>query len=295
MSPNPPRVLDYSDHSRALGANRYVYAVISRRAGGLSIGLNLNPDKVCNFGCRYCQVDRKTPARWTQVDLELLTEELDRMLALAAGGDLWRTPPFDTVAPALRTVADISLAGDGEPTSCRLFADVIAQCGVLRERHGLGSLPIHVLTNATLFDRPGVQAGLHTLAELGGDIWAKLDAGTAPYFEQVVKTSIGFDHVLANLHWAATRWPLIIQTLFCRIDGQDPSDAEAAAWARHLHDIVSSGGQIDHVQLTTVQRRPEDPRCLAVPAYRLQEIADHGRAHALDIRVYPGSWGAEAQ
>ena len=46
-----PRRLDFTDHRRDLGENRYVYAVVSRRAGGLSIGVNLNPDKVCNFDC----------------------------------------------------------------------------------------------------------------------------------------------------------------------------------------------------------------------------------------------------
>ena len=83
--------------------------------------------------------------------------------------------------------------------------------------------------------------------------------------------------------------------LFCRIEGEDPTASEAAAWALHLRDIVSSGGQIDHVQLTTVQRRPEDAGCLAVPAGRLEEIADVARAYGLDVRVYPGTWGLEAQ
>ena len=62
------RVLTTQDHRRKLDENRYVYAVLSRRSGGVSIGVNLNPDKVCNFDCIYCQVDRTTPGRtpgWT--------------------------------------------------------------------------------------------------------------------------------------------------------------------------------------------------------------------------------------
>ena len=34
--------------------NRFVYAVISSRAHGLSLGVNLNPDKLCNYDCLYC-------------------------------------------------------------------------------------------------------------------------------------------------------------------------------------------------------------------------------------------------
>ncbi len=51
------------DHRRTFRENLYVYAVVSRRSKGISIGINLNPDKICNFDCIYCQVDRKTP--WT--------------------------------------------------------------------------------------------------------------------------------------------------------------------------------------------------------------------------------------
>jgi hypothetical protein len=31
--------------------NRFVYAVISPRARGLSVGVNMNPDRFCDFNC----------------------------------------------------------------------------------------------------------------------------------------------------------------------------------------------------------------------------------------------------
>ena len=39
------------DHTRHFTDFTFVYPVISRRSRGLSIGVNLNPDKVCNFDC----------------------------------------------------------------------------------------------------------------------------------------------------------------------------------------------------------------------------------------------------
>ena len=51
------------DHSRVFRDLIFVYPVISRRSQGLSIGVNLNPDKRCNFDCVYCEVDRRTPGR----------------------------------------------------------------------------------------------------------------------------------------------------------------------------------------------------------------------------------------
>ena len=37
------------DRPRDFLGNRFVYAVISSRAGGLSLGVTVNPDKRCNF------------------------------------------------------------------------------------------------------------------------------------------------------------------------------------------------------------------------------------------------------
>lgn len=86
------RRLDYRDHRRELDENRYVYAVVSRRARGLSIGVNLNPDKACNFDCPYCQVDRTTPGGPSRVDVPDLAGELEDLLR-RANGDLWAHPP----------------------------------------------------------------------------------------------------------------------------------------------------------------------------------------------------------
>ena len=49
-------------HPRTFQENRFVYPVLSRRSHGLSVGINLNPDKICNFDCIYCQVDRTSQA-----------------------------------------------------------------------------------------------------------------------------------------------------------------------------------------------------------------------------------------
>src|SRR3954463_13535858 len=55
--------------------NRFVYAVISQRARGLSVGVNVNPDKTCNFDCTYCEVNRDLPAQDQTVDLDVLARE----------------------------------------------------------------------------------------------------------------------------------------------------------------------------------------------------------------------------
>ena len=282
------RTLDFTDHRRQLDDNVHVYAVVSRRAGGLSIGLNLNADKVCNFACPYCQVDRSTPGGPRKVDLARLERELDHLLGLVASGQLWSVPPFDTAAPHLRRVHDIAWAGDGEPTSSPAFGDSVELVGRLRAAHGLEGVRLHLLTNATLFQRPQVGAALDRFTALGGVIWGKLDAGTEPYFHVVDGTRLPFSRVLGNLALAARRWRLVLQCMFMRLDGQGPDDAEIDAWVGRIAALLEGGGRIEQVQVYSVARVPADPRVGVLPLHRLEEIGARARALGVDVAVYPG-------
>jgi wyosine [tRNA(Phe)-imidazoG37] synthetase (radical SAM superfamily) len=275
-----PRTLDFRDHGRDLDRNTYVYAVVSRRARGLSIGVNLNPDKLCNFDCPYCQVDRTTPGGPSRIDVDALQAELDDLLARAAS-DLWTSAPFDTVAPELRRVADVAFAGDGEPTTPPEFPAAAAAAKASRDRLAPG-VPLRLLTNATLLDKPRVHAALACFDEL----WCKLDAGTEPYFRLVDGTRLPLQRILDNLQLVARERPIVVQSLFLAMAGRGPDDAEVEAWAGRLRDVAAGGGQIDHVQVYTVARTPADPRVTALPFERLERNAAAARAAGVDARVY---------
>jgi wyosine [tRNA(Phe)-imidazoG37] synthetase (radical SAM superfamily) len=275
------RRLDYEDHRRELDRNRYVYAVVSRRARGLSIGVNLNPDKRCNFDCPYCQVDRTTPGGPSRVSVPDLRAELEELLSRASG-ELWTTPPFDTVAPELRRLADVAFAGDGEPTTPAEFPAAARAAREARDRLAPG-VPLRLLTNATLFHRDGVRAALAEFDEL----WCKLDAGTEAYFHVVDGTRLPFRRVLDNLLLVARERPVVIQSLFFALDGKGPGDAEVTAWAERMREITARGGRIDHVQVYTVARAPSDPRCSPLDAERLEAIARAARAAGLVADVHP--------
>ncbi len=277
------RRMDFSDHRRDLGDNRYVYAVVSRRVGGLSIGINLNVDKVCNFDCPYCQVDRRIPGGPREVDVAVLEQELDHLLALATTDELWTIAPFDTTDPSLRRVGDISLAGDGEPTAAKEFSEVVSAVGRIRTRHGLDHVPLSVLSNATLFHRPMVREGLESLDRLNGRIWAKLDAGTEAYFHQVDGTKLPFQRVLDNLSWASQQWPIMLQCMFHSWDGQAPPEAEIGAWAQRVRDLLDAGGSLSEIQIYTVARAPADPRVGPLTSAQLQEIA--AQVEGLGVRL----------
>jgi wyosine [tRNA(Phe)-imidazoG37] synthetase (radical SAM superfamily) len=276
-----PRSLDFKDHRRELLANRYVYAVVSRRARGLSIGVNLNPDKVCNFDCPYCQVDRTTPGGPAEVRVDLLVGELNALLDRVEGGALWDLPPFDSVDPALRRVADIAFAGDGEPTTPPEFPEAARAVRAARNRRAL-KVPLRLLTNATLFQKPRVHAALQDFDE----VWCKLDAGTEAYFQQVDGTRLPFSRVLDNLHLLARERPIVIQSLFLTLLGSPPEGAEVEAYVDRLRQLLLAGGRIDRVQVYTVARKPADPRVGPLGDEALAEIAGRVRALGLAAEVY---------
>jgi wyosine [tRNA(Phe)-imidazoG37] synthetase (radical SAM superfamily) len=286
--------MDYSDHRRQLHQNRFVYAVVSRRAGGLSIGINLNPDKVCNFDCPYCQVDRTVPGYDGGVDLLALERELMQLLQWVSDDVLWNIPPFNSAAPIHRRVVDISLAGDGEPTSSKSFADVIQVIGRLRAAFGLDNVKVQCLTNATLFQKDRVRIGLQSLWGMGGEVWAKLDAGTEEWFHLIDGTRYPFERMLENIKWAALQYPIVLQCMFHRWDGSGPSRSEQEEWANRIKEIYESGGKIRHIQVYTVARKPSDNRVQYLEEAALIAIANRARAvvekygQSTSVMHYPG-------
>jgi len=245
-------------HPRRFEENRFVYPVISRRAKGLSIGVNLNPDKVCNFDCIYCQVDRTTESETRFVELDGLLAELDAMLDVAASGEIWRHEPFTNTPAAFRRVNDIAFSGDGEPTTYKNFDEIMARCADLKAKRRLDAVKMVLITNASMFHRPHVRRGLEILDANQGEIWAKLDAGTEAYYQLVDRTPIPFQQVLDNIAEAARVRPLVIQSLFMRVAGNPPSEAELAAFCDRLNDVTATGGKISLVQVYTVARKPTE-------------------------------------
>src|SRR5437868_3542883 len=83
-----PRIKTAFGSTRDLLGNRFVYTVISSRAHGISVGVNMNPDKACNFDCVYCEVNRLEPALETELDVEIMEVELERTLALVLSSQI---------------------------------------------------------------------------------------------------------------------------------------------------------------------------------------------------------------
>ncbi len=283
------RVPAFFDHSRRFEALRYVYPVVSRRAGGVSIGLNLNPDKVCNFDCVYCQVDRRVPPTLRTVDPVVVAQELELMLDAVQSGRLWEEPRFASTPEALRGLHDFALSGDGEPTTSRHFERVVAELIALKRARGLDAVKIVLITDAACLHHAPVRRALAQMDQAQGEVWAKLDAGTEAFYQKVARTQVPFRRILKNLALTAAERPLTLQSLFFAWEGQGPPDAEIDAWVDRIVEIEARG-TVAEVQVYTVARTPAEPACTALAAGDLERIAARLRARSrAPVRVHGGS------
>ena len=248
----------HTQHDRIFADNRFVYPVVSRRSHGISVGINLNPDRVCNFDCIYCQVDRTSQSETRFVELDALLEELDQTLSSVISGALFETSPFCDTPSELRRLNDIAFSGDGEPTTHLNFDEVVAACAEVKRRHGLSSVKMVLITNASMLHRPHVARALSILDSNNGEIWAKLDAGTETYYRLIERTPIPFSRILENMTAAAQVRPIVIQSLFMRVHGEPPDSDEIEAFCDRLSEIILAGGTIRLVQIYTIARPPAE-------------------------------------
>lgn len=278
-----------SEHSRRFEQLRFAYPVVSRRSRGLSLGLNVNPDKVCNFDCPYCQVDRTVAPQDKNVDFDVMIAEIDALMSMAASGQIWRRPKFAHTPPEYRRFNDIAFAGDGEPTTYPRLGDAIREVAALRDKHNLPHVKVIVLTNALLLDRPNVMRSLHELRDGPYEIWAKLDAGTQKYFDYIAGRKASLDHVVENIAGLAKELDVTIQSLFPTVNGNAPDDNEINAYIKRLNDVIETGGKLKLIQIYTTARRPSEDEIGMVDDARLDEIGAQVRAGVdAPVEVYYG-------
>ncbi len=280
----PLKVL-FSQHSRQWRDFTYVYPVISRRAKGLSIGVNLNPDKACNFDCIYCQVDRGLPPLVRNVDIAVLRSELRQLVGNYR--QLFDEEQFRHIAPEYRRLNDIAFSGDGEPTASPVFDQAARLAAEIKDEFGLRTVKIVVITDACFLTRPKVAQTLRFLDEHQGEVWAKLDAGTEAYFKLVNRASHTLARVLDNILAAARVRPIVIQSLFMRVHGEAPGADEITAYVERLKNILENGGRLALVKVYTVARRTTEPYVTALSETELADIAERVRPLGVPVEVYP--------
>lgn len=279
--------LSTKNHDRDNAGLTYVYPVVSRRARGVSIGINLNPNNACNFRCVYCQVPELQFGKAPPIDLALLEDELRGFLEDILRGDYMQ----EFVPEDSRVLRDIAYSGNGEPTSSDEFLEVVQLTGrLLAEFDQLGKLKLVVITNGSLTHQAHVREALDTLAPMKGEVWFKLDSATEAGLEHINDFRGGLDRLRRNLEIAAKSCPTFLQTCMFAWNGVGPDKVEREAYLDFVRWTRDAQIPLEGVLLYGLARpsfQPEAKALSALPREVLEDFARQIEAAGLPVRVSP--------
>lgn len=279
-----PTLLDATDHSRDLAGMTYVYPVVSRRAGGVSIGINLNPNNACNWRCIYCQVPDLTRGAAPKIDLAQLESELRTMLQDVLHGDfMQRRVPED-----VRQLQDIAFSGNGEPTSSAEFpqAIMIAE-NAMRDFALQDRIKLRLITNGSHMDKPAVLDAVARMAGCNGEVWFKIDAATQAGIARINDVSLKPQGVLERLKLCAARCPTWVQTCVFALDGEPPAEAELQAYLDLLGQAATEIKGVHLYSLARPSMQAEAPRLSRLSEGWMQAFAVRIRQLGLTVSVSP--------
>ena len=288
----------HANHSRKFADFKFVYPVISRRAKGVSIGINCT--EVCNYNCIYCQVLMREKIN---PKVEEIISELKEILKI------YRETKFANFFPNIeekdRVLRDVAFSGNGEPTLYPYFNELC------RELEKIEEIPKLVLiTNAT---------GIEKIKDFKGEIWGKLDAGTDEWLQAINrpaksisriengewriengewriengesspllegcpkggvylergsgglgKSYITINKIENNLKLAVSKFKLRIQTMLCKM----PSEAEIESYVQIVERVYETNPRnFLGVQLYTVARQAVDSDVSALSKDFLESV-----------------------
>jgi len=257
---NPTPITNHREREKGC----IIYPVYSRRSAGLSIGINLYPDKKnCAFNCPYCEVfPFSNKAVFSLVQME---EDLKNAVI---GAQRQNIP-----------IKDICFSGNGEPTLSENFPQSLKLAQKIRKELAPDAQLV-VISNGTGLLQPLVFSLLHAAARgedgfNGINIWLKLDAATPDWYQKMNRSSVPFNELIQKIKEFVSCAPVTIQTMLCAINGEAQPEAQARVWEDLVCALASAEiGGVRKVQLYGKARAaPEDPLASELPAEYLETRA----------------------
>ena len=267
--------LSIHDHSRELSGLKYIYSVISRRAGGLSIGVNLNVNNACNWQCIYCEIPNLTRGTPPPIELDVLEQELRFFLHEIIHGDYMEK----NVSLEDRHLKDIAFSGNGEPTSANEFPEVISIVKkILSEFNLLHKIKIRLITNGSLMHQTSVIKSVGMLKEMNGEVWFKVDAATEESIKTINQVNLKPHQILERLKNSANVCPTFVQTCIFTIDGKGPSKKDIDAYVELINEVKSIIQGVHLYGLARPSLQPQAKNLGRIDEEVLQDIAKELRS-----------------
>lgn len=280
-------LLRTDNHARDATGMRYVYPVLSRRAAGISIGINLNPNNACNWHCIYCQVPNLTRGGPPPIDLALLEQELTTLLNSIAQGSLVIAHDSPSHAPhGLNSLRDIAFSGNGEPTSAAEFPLAVSLVHNVLHAHGLDQrVMLRLITNGSLLDHRSVQAGIEHIGNLSGEVWFKVDSASATGLALINGTRVKPETVSRRLARCAALAPTWVQTCLFKLDNTLPAEDAITCYLALLAPLAKQLKGVHLYSLARPSLQKEAPRLMRLDAEYLENIALRIRQLGLMVQV----------
>lgn len=262
-------MLRTDDHRRDSAGLTYVYPVVSRRAGGVSVGINLNPNNACNWACLYCQVEGLSRGGPPPIDLVSLKAELSGFLADLLHGSFMQ----EKVPPDARRLVDVAFSGNGEPTSAAEF-EAAVECvfEVLASFGPEGSVPVRVITNGSFMHRDNVRRAIRRIGEMHGEIWFKFDRALADEIAEVNSVPLDPAKAIRQLEACAALAPTWVQTCWFALDGQAPGNDSLDAYCSALEPLAKCLRGIHLYGLARPSMQPDAGRLTRLSAAELENV-----------------------
>ncbi|MEM7153914.1 MAG: radical SAM protein [Myxococcota bacterium] len=276
--------LTVTDHDRDAAGLTYVYPVVSRRAGGVSVGINLNPNNACNWRCVYCQVPDLSKGAAPPIDEAQLVSELRGLLAQVQTQQ-WMDA---NVAPPHQRLVDVAFSGNGEPTTSHQIDAIVGQVLGVLDATGLSGLNKVLITNGSMMHRAEVQHAVARLGQAGGEVWFKLDRATTAGRKAINDAASSPEVAVANLRRCAAVCRTRIQTCMVAVDGQAPAEEELVAYLDLLAAEKEAGTAITDVLLYGMARpslQPGAERLSKLSAEWLEAFAERIRERGVPVVV----------
>ena len=284
--------LTVSDHNRDVSGMKYIYPVVSRRAGGVSIGINLNINNACNWRCVYCQVPNLTRGTPPPIELDLLENELRSFLTYALHGDFMER----YVAEGDRHLKDIAFSGNGEPTSAKEFPEVVSLVEKIlsdfklldfSDNKQINPIKFRLITNGSLMDRQPIIDSVSHLAKCNGEVWFKVDAGTKEGIARINDVTLNPDSHIARLMKCAAACPTFIQTCMFGFDGEPPTEVDITAYLALISQVKDVVQGVHLYGLARPSYQVEAERLSRLPKAWLEGVAQRIRQLGLTVYVSP--------
>ena len=218
--------------------------VLSRRLG-FSLGLDIIPFKTCSLDCVYCQLGTTASFTVRRRPFVKAEELLSAVAARLSRGD---------------EIDWITFSGSGEPTLNSELGNMI------RGIKAITPIPVAVITNSTLLDRPGVRKEI-AAADL---VVPSLDAGTKEVFQKINRpySNLTLEKITRALADLTREGGCRVWLEVMLVPGINTKEGELEAIAERIKLIGP-----EMVQLNTPVRPPAEAGIKALSPARLEKAA----------------------